>query len=289
MKTKISSLQITLKDGRKLDISVNIVPIISGTIHRKSVGQLSENANQILKTVDLADSIATENESCEIEMLLGNDFYLDIVLCQKLEIQHGLYLLGSKCGWISSGRTKKVMDDIQDVSMLILTQNSLTKTNLFVSIDSSLPVKPNLEDFWSIESIGIMDNPNVSNDEKAMKHFKDTLKFSEGRYHVTWPWKDEEPNLQINRELAYGRLKSVLSKLQRKPELMKMYSNVIEDQINKGIIEKVDENTTGTGLVHYISHHAVVTPSKSTTKLRIVYDASAKTKQCDKSLNENLC
>ena len=39
---------------------------------------------------------------------------------------------------------------------------------------------------------------------------------------------------------------------------------------------------------HYIPHHAVVNPSKTTTKVRVVYDAYAKTKQDNKSLNDCL-
>ena len=39
---------------------------------------------------------------------------------------------------------------------------------------------------------------------------------------------------------------------------------------------------------HYIPHHAVINPAKATTKVQIVYDASAKTSKNCKSLNECL-
>ena len=39
---------------------------------------------------------------------------------------------------------------------------------------------------------------------------------------------------------------------------------------------------------HYIPHHAVITPQKTTTKICIVYDGPAKTKRENKSLNECL-
>ena len=59
----------------------------------------------------------------------------------------------------------------------------------------------------------------------------------------------------------------------------------------KGIIEKVDthlQNSEKTPRKHYMPHYAVITPSKFTTKVRIVYDGSAKTKKDTKSLNECL-
>ena len=104
---------------------------------------------------------------------------------------------------------------------------------------------------------------------------------------MTWPWKEENPDLPVNRELAVGRLRSVVSKLKNRPELLKKYNSVIVDQLDKGVIEKAEDTCNGT-LKHYLPHHAVVNPTKSTTKVRIVYDASAKTKPENRSLNECL-
>ena len=84
-----------------------------------------------------------------------------------------------------------------------------------------------------------------------------------------------------------GRLKSNIARMRNKPDLMKQYDSIIQDQIDKGVIEKVDTRSVD-GLKHYLPHHAVINPHKPTTKLRVVYDASAKTRKENKSLNECL-
>ena len=59
---------------------------------------------------------------------------------------------------------------------------------------------------------------------------------------------------------------------------MEEYDNVIKDQLQKGIVERVDETEPGeVGKVHYLPHHAVIRRDKETTRLRVVYDASSKT------------
>ena len=61
--------------------------------------------------------------------------------------------------------------------------------------------------------------------------------------------------------------------------MLKMYDNVIKDQLNKVVIESVDDNSIQGKLKHYTPHHAIVTPNKNTMKPWIMYDASAKTKK----------
>ena len=56
------------------------------------------------------------------------------------------------------------------------------------------------------------------------------------------------------------------------------YDRVIKDQHDKGIIETVDQSDKvwPCHQIHYLPHHCVVREDKSATKLRIVYNASAR-------------
>ena len=119
------------------------------------------------------------------------------------------------------------------------------------------------------------------------ERFKKNLKFKDGRYQVTWAWKEDIPDLPVNRELALGQSKSSVARMKNEPELMKAYDTIIHEQLEKGIIEETSE-TSADGPKHYLPHHAVINPLKPTTKLRIVYDASAKARKENKSLNECL-
>jgi hypothetical protein len=59
--------------------------------------------------------------------------------------------------------------------------------------------------------------------------------------------------------------------------ILKEYNEVIEGQIKKGIVEAVEYPESSEGKrTHYLPHHAVIRQDKTMTKLRILYDASAK-------------
>ena len=112
--------------------------------------------------------------------------------------------------------------------MLILTYGTnISNTCVFISIDDASPSKPDLEEFWKIESIGVYINPRTINDEFVMRNFKETVKFEDGRYQVTWPWKEIPPDLLVNRELARGRLRSTVSRMRSTTDLMKRYDAII--------------------------------------------------------------
>ena len=85
-----------------------------------------------------------------------------------------------------------------------------------------------------------------------------------------------------------GRLKSTKKRLDKQAEVLKEYDAVIKQQLNDGVIEKIrfGEKEPVVGEVVYLPHQAVIKENKTTTKLRIVMDASAKVNGV--SLNECL-
>ena len=108
-----------------------------------------DNWDCLWNEFSLADDKPTEIETSSIELLIGNDYYLDIILPQKVEVQSGLYMLCSKLGWILSGRTSEIVENSTESSMLIMTHGKGidNETTFLTCLDKSLPMKPNLEDF----------------------------------------------------------------------------------------------------------------------------------------------
>ena len=190
MRMASTNLYLKLKNGQHMRLSASIVPLISGNIHRKQLAiKVVKNLDHLLCSVDLADTIPKENETTTVDLLIAIDFYLDIILSDKIEVQPGLYLLSSKLGWILSGRTEESTHQSENqVSMFVMTYGkNIPGTHTFQSIDSSLPTKTELEDFRKVESIGVLDKYDSTEDEQAMAKFKGTVQFRDGRYEVTWP------------------------------------------------------------------------------------------------------
>ena len=91
------------------------------------------------------------------------------------------------------------------------------------------------------------------------------------------------------RTLSLNILISLLQSLKKKPEVLKLYDDLIREQEKLGFIEKVYENAVvpNKSKVHYLPHHPVHKDSL-TTPIRIVYDCSAKASKHSPSLNDCL-
>ena len=174
-------------------------------------------------------------------------------------------MLGSKLGLIWAGRTTETFENTAEPSMLILTYGTdiNRETTLMTQADNSLPMKPNMEDFWRIfggwSPSGVQESPTESDDTKALNRFNENLSYKNGRYIVTWQWKKEKPDLPQNHGLALGRLKSLINRMKRNPDLVGKYTEIKEEQLKQGIIEMVSPDVQSNNTIkHHIPHHEVI-------------------------------
>ena len=157
----------------------------------------------------------------------------------------------------------------------MLTPFSLVTTHVLKSAVKPVDVTDdtldgNLKTFWELESLGI--KPRT-----LYEKFQEQISFKNNRYEVHLPWKTPHPSLPDNYELSRKHLENLLKRLRQDPEVLKEYDSVIKEQLQRGIVEVVEKPSEGgVGKVHYIPHHAVIRTDKSTTKLQVVYNASAK-------------
>ena len=69
--------------------------------------------------------------------------------------------------------------------------------------------------------IGIKEPNKLDDDDAIRPAFKDSIVKKNGRYEVTWPWKERrKPNLADNYDLCVGRLKSLMKRFKSNPELL---------------------------------------------------------------------
>ena len=70
-------------------------------------------------------------------------------------------------------------------------------------------------------------------------------------------------------------LHGLIKRLKQDPAVLQEYDATIKDQLRRGIVERLDPLEECPDLIHYLLHQEVVRRGKETTKVRVVYDASA--------------
>ena len=144
--------------------------------------------------------------------------------------------------------------------------------------------------FWESESFGTKSTsqPLYSKDEKRAMDLleQETVKLETG-YQVPLLWKEGEPRLQNNRQVALKRLEGLEKRFARDPQYELDYRKAMDKYVENGYAVKINEDDEVNGSDQwYLPHHGVYKKSATEKKLRVVFDAAAKYN--GKSLNDAL-
>lgn len=208
-----------------------------------------------------------------IELLIGADVAGKLMTGGFKRLKSGLTAIETKLGWTILGRTKEQSDETE---------------NLVVT--SMLTRDERMSDLWELDILGIKDSAEKRSNEElekaSIEHFEKTIKRgSDGRYIVSLPWIEGHQALPNNRTVAERRLKSTVKSLENKG-LLNAYQEIFKQWLDEKIIEEVKADILEEINCHYLPHRAVI-KEHSTTKIRPVFDASAKEKNSF-SLNDCL-
>ena len=259
---KVVNLCIGTLGKEDITLSAVCVPVISSPVQGQCPRQAVSNYPH-LAGLTLADDCEGE---VDIDILVGADQYWNLVTGRLIQGNSGPTAIHTKLGWVLSG---PVHYQAPSSTTINLTSTHVLKCQALTHPDPDL-LESKLERFWRLESLGIVPNGSSVYDDFQQR-------FDGRRYEVNLPWKEPHPMLPDNDTLSKHRLVSLLSRPRIDPGVLKEYHAVIQEQLNAVIVERVEEDGAGeVGEVHYLAHHPVVRQDKQTTKVRVVYDASAK-------------
>ena len=174
-------------------------------------------------------------------------------------------------GWTCVGRPegKNIPDAHINFSMTTLFTTSICDVD---------EINSTMKKFWDIDSAGTFTQTTVlDTDEKAaLQKAERSFRFIDGRYEVGVPWKEDSHGMVNNHKMAMKRLQNAEKRLLKNPDVFKAYDEVIDQYLDKGYIRKVPVSEKQPDSKWYLPHFAILKPNKATTKIRIVFDASAK-------------
>ncbi|XP_062708370.1 uncharacterized protein LOC134288239 isoform X1 [Aedes albopictus] len=207
----------------------------------------------------------------KVDMLLGNEWFLKLLLPGEITFDDKLPVLReTQFGWVVGGVFEEGAVSDGAVYSHTVTMDELSQS---------------IQRFWEVEDVADVVERS-SEEEECEEHFKAThRRDASGRYIVELPLKESVSELGDSRSLALRRFHALERKLSQHPDLKKQYQDFMDEYESLGHCKEVNVSEDPSGIIKwYLPHHAVLRPSNTTTKCRVVFDASAKVS--GRSLND---
>lgn len=274
--TKALKLSNVTIESRQTDFKMNLKCLVLSKITNKiptlfvDISQLNIPSNLILADPSF-------NEPGPIDILIGADYFWDLLSVGQIKLGSNLPTMQkTQFGWVISGKF-------------------IPKGHISESIScnfSALEIEESLENqllkFWELEEVSPPPTFSSDSDEVICEELfvSSTVRQTDGRFIVDLPLKHSPSVLGNSLENATKRFLSLERKLNRNPQLKAEYSKFLREYETLKHMTKLDYINTEQ-LHYYLPHHCVIKEDSTTTKLRVVFDASAKTSS-NISLNDIL-
>ncbi|XP_011871102.1 PREDICTED: uncharacterized protein LOC105563802 [Vollenhovia emeryi] len=242
----------SLYNGFRKRLPCLLVPMIADLVPSEV---FSREIINIPPNIKLADS--EFHLPRPIDLLIGAGSTLSLFSIGQIDlstITNDLYLQKTRLGWIVAGgvttpnRSNKVMCRL---------------TNL----------EQQIAQFWKIEEVSVGTLKSIEELECEAHYTKHVTRHPSGRYIVRLPFRERDRHLGDSRTAALKRLNSLERRLNSDLTLKTAYSQVLQEYVDLKQMTLIHDSLHSG---FYMPHHPVIKASSNTTKVRVVFDASAK-------------
>lgn len=217
------------------------------------------------------------NKPRKIDILIGAESFFDILSIGQIKLGPALPILQKTLlGWVVSGRCEANVSS-ENKSCHITKSDNDGKLDLLNSL---------VEKFWEIEQVPMCSK--MTEEQKLCEnHFEiNTRRIEDGKFEVRLPFKLNPDVLGNSYEIAKRRFLYLERKLLKDSEMREMYTEFMKEYLNLEHMSLVNEICFDSP--HYfIPQQCIIRAHSTTTKLRVVFDASSKTSS-QISLNDTL-
>ncbi|XP_071044157.1 uncharacterized protein [Parasteatoda tepidariorum] len=231
--------------------------------------------------IKLADN--NWNKPKRIDALLGAELFFELLGTNKIKIKDSqLILIETFFGHVVSGVANNLnsnLEKINDSCFLLVETENLDKA---------------LTSFWENEDVNETKTPVSSELNYCNELFENSFyRKTNGKYVVQMPFRKDisENNIPLgdSKQIAEKRLNQLWKRLSSNPAMKELYVSFLKEYELLNHMERIADNSDfDDSYGYFLPHHGVLKPDSKTTKLRVVFDASAKTAN-DCSLNDLLC
>lgn len=240
-----------------------VVPSITDYQPSNNISTLDWN---IPRNIKLAD--ASFDKGGRIDILIGAELFFELISVGQIKMAENLPILQKTLfGWVVAGGFRRSHHSY-----------SLAAACRIANEEEEEQLSSVLKRFWEVENDFKGGRPLTNEDVFCENHFvMNTVRLASGEYSVRLPQRDDcnIESLGESYDRALQRFRALEKKLGRFPEVKAQYVTFMSEYAKLNHMSLILSQESPKK--YFLPHHCVHKHDSTSTKLRVVFDGSAKT------------
>ena len=160
--------------------------------------------------------------------------------------------------------------------------DSIQTFSTSVKVLENSEISKQLKKFWDLEEVEVSRDQSDGDLYCEQLFNTTTAREDDGKYVVRLPFKQEFPKdlyLGPSKYMAFAQYSRMENTLAKTSDLQKQYTNVLQEYKDLSHMEEVKSDEKADRVSSFfLPHHAILKPESTSTKVRVVFNASKKSK-----------